>query len=53
MLSSNKERKNGVATFVFELFRKINQWVFAVFTNIAVQFIYKKTYFSTCKKQLT
>ena len=31
MLSSNKERKNGVATFVFGSFRKINPWVFAVF----------------------
>ena len=31
MLSSNKERKNGVATLVFESFRKINPLVFAVF----------------------
>jgi len=31
MLSLNKERKNGVATLVFEVFRKNNPLVFAVF----------------------
>ena len=43
----------GLQPLFLSNFEKLTHGYLLFFTNIAVQFIYKKTYFSTCKRQKT
>jgi len=43
----------GLQPLFLSNFEKLTYGYLLFFTNIAVQFIYKKTYFSTCKRQKT
>ena len=49
MLSSNKERKMGLQPLFLSNFEKLTHGYLLFFTNIAVQFLYKKHIFQHVK----